>query len=182
MDWSLRNIRCSGKHRVDLLFGVQELKAIHSTLPPFKVANPSVAADLFGSERVWSVAAASYLSLFTAPFPFNYRVLVVASAGHWTVTSFGLKEGIEEVIFLYRAAVERWLSLAAQALAGGGRPDREVIVRAYAPGHSNCHAATEVLEEPIALEEQIYNWNRIPEMNDSELCLSVFCHSRCTLD
>lgn len=162
---------------MDLLFDQKELMAIHDTIsPPFNRTHPSISKDLFGDEQLWVVPASKYLSLFTAPSPMNYRVLFINTAGHWTTTTFGLKGGLNEIINLFKFAVDRWLIVVNEALKKDEK--REVVVRAYLGGHDECHYSQGPVLKPIPYTHEIYNWNSIWKFNDSKLSLVLsYLHS-----
>jgi hypothetical protein len=114
--------------------------------------------------------------------------MIVSSAGHWTVGTFsGLKNdsmpfgGIDNVLTFFKHAMPVWTRMvqgwirgaehAADRNEGGGAVTkggrrRQVIVRAYLPGHDNCHN----IFTPWTYYEQEhnnlpYNWGQIKDFN-----------------
>ena len=94
------------------------------------------------------------MRLFTKPLPeANYATLITGTAGHWTTTLFAgfqndSKEGngIYDVLEFFRHVTKRWAFEVQEALYedqrkgnGGKSSPRRAIVRAYLPGHEDCH-------------------------------------------
>ena len=173
--------------RVDLLLTTEQLENIYHTVEPQHTSQQGF--SLLGGDQVWEIPPSEYLALFTAPLPAaNYGTLVVSTAGHWTVGTFsGLKDdslpfgGIDRVLALFTDAMPLWARMvqgwltraehAAESSEGGGSVTkggrrRQVIVRAYLPGHNNCHN----IFTPWTLYEQEndtlpYNWGQIKLFN-----------------
>ena len=59
---------------------------------------------------------------------------------------------------------KRALEEAQLARAGTGRP-RQVVVRAYLPGHEDCHDFREPISRYTKGKNGWYNWNQIGDMN-----------------
>lgn len=140
---------------------------------------------LFSDEAVWTMSPFEYLKLFMAPLPTaRYSTLIVSTAGHWTTTLLGglrdeSKEdsgyGIESVLELFRESMKVWAGEVQRALLedqrrqmreavkgsiGGHRlreraVNRQVVVRAYLPGHENCRNVKTPWEE---WAPYTYNW------------------------
>lgn len=167
------------------MFDREELSSLHSTLPPFPSSShhqPSASNSTpFGSEAFWGVPSSSYLTEFSSPFPLNYRVLLVSTAGHWTTATFAFAGGIDEVLYFFQAAVNKWIGLVGKTLDFAEKHrrkdvtdpsygvEKEVIVRAYLGGHVNCFASSRPWEEVQDYTEKLFNWPWIYKFNDSEL-------------
>ncbi|OSC97417.1 hypothetical protein PYCCODRAFT_1377192 [Trametes coccinea BRFM310] len=125
----------------------------------------------------------------------NYATLIVSTAGHWTTTLFsGLRDtemyhdGIQNVIDFFGEAMEAWArqvqalldqaereELLAEKASTGKLPfgqgrgrkhaPRQVVVRAYLPGHEDCHDHREPLKEYKLGRWGWYNWNQIQDFN-----------------
>ena len=177
--------------RIDLLFEPAALEALYRSLHPH---SPLVAANanLFSDEATWNLSPAEYVKLFTAPLPrANYATMVVSTGGHWTTTLFaGLKDpelpkdGIQNVVDFFGEAMEAWArevqslldeaekrerkvaqSGAAGVARGHQRAPRQVVVRAYLPGHEDCHDHRKPLTEYKPGRWGWYNWNQIGDFN-----------------
>lgn len=145
--------------RIDILFSKEELIQIHREIqPPGTILEDD---SLFGEQAVWTLPFSEYNTEFTAPLPRgNYKTMVVSTAGHWTVETFSKTSppGIDGVLNLFKHAMERWaekvqahIKTSDQAagltwrlgpLAKKARRKR-VVVRAYLPGHEDCHSFRE---------------------------------------
>lgn len=174
--------------RSDMLFTKAELTHIHNALHPERAAAVEN-FELFGGDLVIDVPAVEYLRLFTAPLPeANYGTLVVSTGGHWTPwTLYGLHNDpaphsdeasvfglFEESMMAWSGLVQSWLRRArlhddaeygGGAMTMGGRR-RQAVVRAYLPGHDNCHS----FHRPWAVYEQAnmtltWNWEWIGPLN-----------------
>ncbi|ETW81157.1 hypothetical protein HETIRDRAFT_385902, partial [Heterobasidion irregulare TC 32-1] len=172
--------------RVDLLLEQTEIESVHRTLHPELYADGSDFA-LFSDEKFWSLSPSEYMPMFTAPLPrAHYATLVVSTAGHWTTTLFGgLRDasrendgyGIEHVLELFAAAMRRWAEdvqramdedrrvQTRKALAGLRPVARQVVVRAYLPGHEDCHSFRAPWAERQPFKWNWYNWAWIGDMN-----------------
>lgn len=175
--------------RVDLLLSQDHLKEVYHAFNPEKAEQAGFA--LFGGDQVWEMDPSEYMSIFTAPLPeANYGTMVVSSAGHWTVGTFpGLRdesmpgEGMGNVMDFFAQAMRVWAEMTQGWIKGaearkadekrrgggvktkGGRR-RQVLIRAYMPGHDGCHNHY----EPWTWYEQrdkplSYNWGQIPGLN-----------------
>ncbi|KAI0329672.1 hypothetical protein GY45DRAFT_842770 [Cubamyces sp. BRFM 1775] len=177
--------------RIDLLFEPAALDALYRSLHP-NSALVAEGASLFSDEGTWNLSPAEYVKLFTAPLPrANYATMVVSTGGHWTTTLFaGLKDpalpkdGIQNVVDFFGEAMEAWarevqglldeaekeerqtaLDGAAGAVRGHRRAPRQVVVRAYLPGHEDCHDHRKPLTEYTPGRWGWYNWNQIGDFN-----------------
>ncbi|TFK44094.1 hypothetical protein BDQ12DRAFT_3050 [Crucibulum laeve] len=165
--------------RIDLLLSQEEIITVHAKM------NPSN-SSLFSDEAVWTLPVTEYLDVFTAPLPTaNYATMVVSTAGHWTATLFsGLRDesekdegyGIRGVIALFNEAMTHWANEVQERLwkearglgvAKGDRTkgNRQVVVRAYLPGHEDCHSYREPWKEVQPFVWNWYNWGNIWEYN-----------------
>ncbi|GJE90055.1 hypothetical protein PsYK624_061780 [Phanerochaete sordida] len=173
--------------RVDLLLSSDQLVELYRTTQPYHASQENF--DLLGGDQVWEIPPSEYLSIFTAPLPqANYGTMIVSTAGHWTPGTFhGLRDpdlpfdGIENVLAFFSDAMAVWARLAQQWLTSAERaPDaaegggavtkggrrRQVVVRAYLPGHDGCH----YIFHPWKTYEQAdsvlpYNWGQIKLFN-----------------
>ncbi|KAJ3505727.1 hypothetical protein NLJ89_g7266 [Agrocybe chaxingu] len=164
--------------RVDILLSKEQLIGIHSSIQPSgtELEDPS----LFSDEAVWTMPPAEYLGEFNAPLPEgNYGTMIVSTAGHWTTNLFAKTSppGIEGVINLFREAMKHWMDEVQMALwqshklrsAKMGASQRKrprVIVRAYLPGHENCHDHREPWKTIQPWNNRWFNWADIWEFND----------------
>ncbi|RDB16323.1 hypothetical protein Hypma_003014 [Hypsizygus marmoreus] len=164
--------------RIDLLLTQSELVDLHQSLHPVNPANFS----LFSEEAVWSISPSEYMPLFIDG---GYGTMVVSTGGHWTVTLFGgygknmppafdgAKEGIDGVIDFFGHAMRSWANEVQSALyeasrLDGGQRKRQVLVRAYLPGHDDCHnpKVTKPWAEIHPTEWASYNWGSIWRYNE----------------
>ncbi|OSX65874.1 hypothetical protein POSPLADRAFT_1131781 [Postia placenta MAD-698-R-SB12] len=171
--------------RVDLLLDQAELEALYAaTRPTLAEARP-----LFSAEQFWSLGPRAYVrELFLGALPeHNYGTLVISTAGHWTTTLMsGFADdaapgrGIDGVLDFFGDAMGVWAREVQGLLDewaanrtrthtrwGGGRAPakKQVVVRAYLPGHEDCHDE----REPWAVWKPFvwgwYNWASIGEFN-----------------
>ncbi|KAG5635259.1 hypothetical protein H0H81_011894 [Sphagnurus paluster] len=165
--------------RVDLLFTQDNLTRLHATLHPSTAANASFA--LFSSEAAWSLSPKEYLPLF---FDGGYSTMVVSTGGHWTTTLFGgayaqdapapartARQGLDGVVDFFAQAMQRWADEVQSALAEAERMDRgarkrQVLVRAYLPGHDDCHNILDPWTEVHTPKGASYNWGSIWRYNE----------------
>lgn len=161
--------------RVDLLLSKEELVDLHRELH-----NPPSDFSLFSEETLWSLPPSEYLALFQQSLPeANYRTMVVSTAGHWTTTVMAgyrdesLKDdgyGIHGVLDFFREAMTKWADEIQTALTNdmgtaGHRVKREVVVRAYLPGHEDCHSWREPWAKYHPFKWSWYNWGYIKDFN-----------------
>ncbi|PCH35913.1 hypothetical protein WOLCODRAFT_107936 [Wolfiporia cocos MD-104 SS10] len=155
--------------------GVSGTAASAGELPP-----------LFSEEAFWSLSPAFYVrELLLAPAPLRYGTLVISTGGHWTTTLLsGLADaslpanGIENVIAFFGRAMEAWAARVQRMLdehregerrkswwARSGGAEKRVVVRAYLPGHEDCHDEREPWTAWKPYRWNWYNWANIGEMN-----------------
>ncbi|KAI0699875.1 hypothetical protein C8T65DRAFT_296188 [Cerioporus squamosus] len=178
--------------RVDLLFEKPQLDALYHSLHP---DSPHVAANesIFSDEAAWNLSPEEYVKIFTSPLPQgNYATMIVSTGGHWTTTLFAglkdtsmFKDGIENVLGFFSEAMEAWarevqalLDDAEEAewasrrltigrLRGRKMAPKQVVVRAYLPGHEDCHDHREPWTSYKPGRWGWYNWNQIGDFNDA---------------
>jgi hypothetical protein len=160
--------------RVDLLLTQKELIAMYHT------ANPDAPKDfeMFSDEATWTLSPSVYLEQFTAPLPeSNYRTMVVSTAGHWTTNLFrGFWNetknedgfGMDRLIEFFEAAMSQWANEVQTTLqeherAGNGK--RRAVVRAYLPGHEDCHDHRIPWIEIQPFVWNWWNWANIKDFN-----------------
>ena len=168
--------------RIDLLLSKDELISIHkSSQPENSTLNDT---SLFSDDVIWTLPVAEYLNEFLAPLPkANYATMVVSTAGHWTDYLFQKVEppGMEGILSLFEVAMGRWAEEVQSALhADAGnrvtylsrsrlglqkRKERRAVVRAYLPGHYNCHDFRHPWNEIQPAEYDPWNWGDIPKFN-----------------
>lgn len=173
-------------HRVDLLFNQTDLDAIYRrTLIPedaFGINSEQDLANktLFSEEKAWSMSPSEYMPKFLSDSEFNYGTLVVSTAGHWTTTlmsAFRDEEagdeagyGIANVKSFFEIAMREWAFQVQEAIRNyrskGGRRPKQVVVRAYLPGHENCRNHYEPWTEIEPYQWPWYNWPWIPDFNE----------------
>lgn len=169
-------------------------KRLHQEFYAPKVSEDD--SKLFSDVTVYTLSPTEYLPLFTAELPLGgYSTMVVSTGGHWTTGVFsGLAndahirtspheddmeeegqrvEGIDRVIDLFRESMTVWAGAVQDAVEGAGQreprsPEREkhVLVRAYLPGHEDCHDFRAPWTEIKPFVWGWYNWARIWEFND----------------
>ena len=178
--------------RVDLLFEQPQLDALYHSLHPdssYVAANESI----FSSEAAWNVSPEEYVKIFTSPLPQgNYATMVVSTGGHWTTTLFAglkdtsmFKDGIENVVGFFSEAMEAWARevqallddaeevewatrrLKIGRMRGRKTAPKQVVVRAYLPGHEDCHDHREPWTSYTPGRWGWYNWNQIGDFNDA---------------
>ncbi|KAG2123765.1 hypothetical protein DEU56DRAFT_983755 [Suillus clintonianus] len=166
--------------RVDLLLNGTELDALyHSSAFPGGLANsdienpisiPTKAESLFGREPFWSVSPSEYVTAFLdSPPNANYGTLVVSTAGHWTTSTLGAFHDKNGILGFFKFAIRAWASEVQDAITeyrkkGGKRP-KQVVVRAYLPGHENCHNIFDPTEDITPWVGVPWNWPWIPDFN-----------------
>jgi hypothetical protein len=172
--------------RVDLLLSQEELISLHK-----QTHSEDDGFSLFSEEGTWSLSPSYYLSeLFLGPLPqANYANLIVSTAGHWTKTLFGgysdeptddgtpqHGEGIEGLIAFFHEAMESWADQVQDAvnrdrdgvvLASGERARRQALVRAYLPGHEDCHNYRKPWTKIQPFKWNWYNWASIWKFNEA---------------
>ena len=153
--------------RIDLLFERKDLEELHRKIHPTTRSDFS----LFSEEETWSLSPNEYMPLF---FNRGYSTLVINTAGHWTTTLFGgygpkepaafegAKRGIDGVIDFFGHAMRLWADEVQGALRDsanfdGGLRKRQVVIRAYLPGHDSCRWH----RKPLARLPMRWPWNGI---------------------
>jgi hypothetical protein len=169
--------------RIDLLLSKDELISIHQSSQPENVTLHDT--SLFSDEGIWTLPVGEYLSEFLAPLPkANYATMVVNTAGHWTTGVFSKVEppGMEGILSLFEVAMARWAEEVQSALRADAdarnsisfstflfgskkRKERRAVVRAYLPGHYNCHDFRHPWNELQPAEWYPWNWVDIPKFN-----------------
>ncbi|KAI0630069.1 hypothetical protein C8Q77DRAFT_1136192 [Trametes polyzona] len=171
--------------RIDLLYEPAALDALYKSLHPDS-ALATKGGSLFSDEATWNLSPSEYVKIFTSPLPLgNYATMVVSTGGHWTTTLFeGLKDsslpkdGIQNVVAFFAETMDAWarevqalLDEANKEERGRGRlgrsrrAPRQVVVRAYLPGHEDCHDYRAPLQEYTPGRWGWYNWNQIGDFN-----------------
>ena len=168
--------------RIDLLLSKDELVSIHKSSQPENVTLEDT--SLFSDEVIWTLPVAEYLSEFLAPLPkANYATMVVSTAGHWTDYLFPKVQppGMEGILSLFEVAMERWAEEVQSALRADTRnrvsylsrfplesekrKERRAVIRAYLPGHNDCHDFRHPLNEIQHAKYDSWNWAEIPKFN-----------------
>ena len=166
--------------RIDILFSKEELIDIHRSIQPpdTKLEDDS----LFGEQAVWTVPVAEYLSEFVAPLPQgNYKTMVVSTGGHWTTETFAKTSpnGTEGVLNLFEHAAKFWADEVETHLRehedrspswilgpfARKMMRRRVVVRAYLPGHEDCHSFREPWKIVQPFKWNWWNWGEIWKFN-----------------
>ena len=153
--------------RVDLLLSREELEGLYKS-----IYAPDANSTLFSEEAFWSLSPHEYVQQFTSKEN-NYQTMVVSTAGHWTTNVFRAMEdpenkggGVGNVLYFFQHAVAMWADLVQKILNESDRNDRQVVVRAYLPGHENCFNLFEPYTYIHEYTTQWWNWNWIAEYND----------------
>lgn len=195
--FSIANTPLVTFRRVDLLLNGTELDTIYHS-SAFSVESTGLdnqdpssqytkAESLFGDESFWSLSPSEYMATFLdSPPDANYGTLVVSTAGHWTTTALPAFHdedagesagfGIHNVLAFFKVAMRTWAGEVQDAITkyriNGGRRPKQVVVRAYLPGHENCHNLFEPTETITPWVYTWYNWPWIPDFN-TEFQVSV---------
>ena len=168
--------------RIDLLFSKDELISIHKSSQPVNITLQDT--SLFSDEVIWTLPVAEYLNEFMAPLPkANYATMVVSTAGHWSTGVFSKVEppGMEGILSLFEVAMARWAEQVQSALRADvrnrisylsrfrlgskKRKERRAVIRAYLPGHNDCHDFRHPWNEIQPAERDPWNWADIPKFN-----------------
>ncbi|KXN85845.1 hypothetical protein AN958_10789 [Leucoagaricus sp. SymC.cos] len=166
--------------RIDILFSKAELNALYHLKHPHFSPNDT----LFSEEGVWTMPIHDYLDIFFSPLPkANYGTMVVSTGGHWTTTLFSYFRdeekkdsgyGIDGVLEFFEFAMESWAAEVQTAIWKEERRlglkrvrkgKKKVVVRAYLPGHEDCHAHREAWTEVMPFVWNWYNWGNIWDFN-----------------
>ncbi|KAJ3885436.1 hypothetical protein GG344DRAFT_59242 [Lentinula edodes] len=161
--------------RVDLLLSTEELEVLHREKHP-EAYEDDGNFTLFSDEAVWTLSPTTYIEdLFLLPLPYgNYANLVVSTAGHWTTSMFSGYATIDGLISFFAEAMHSWASHTQLALShdspgvllpNGQKRNRHVLVRAYLPGHEDCHDHRRPWEVIQPMHWNWYNWGNIAEFN-----------------
>ncbi|KZT65359.1 hypothetical protein DAEQUDRAFT_747087 [Daedalea quercina L-15889] len=161
--------------RVDLLLDRAELEGLYAA------RTAAGAPPLFSDEQFWSLSPEYYVrDLFLDG---HYGTLLVSTGGHWTTTLMSAfrdegarGQGIDGVLALFDAAMRRWAEDVQGALdayerrgrrwgLGRRRERKQVVVRAYVPGHEDCHAERAPWAKWRPYVWNWYNWANIGEFN-----------------
>ncbi|KAH7889035.1 hypothetical protein F5I97DRAFT_2006482 [Phlebopus sp. FC_14] len=184
-NFSIESTPLATFRRVDLLLSKDDLDSLfRSTLrteadeeDPTGAVTPK---SLFSEEQTWSLSPSEYMPMFLASPPDgNYGTLIVSTAGHWTTTLMSAFRdddagedagfGIEGVKAFFRVAMRTWAVQVQDALKeyrrNGGKRKKQVIVRAYLPGHEDCHDHREPWTEIMPYKWKFYNWPWIKDFN-----------------
>lgn len=173
--------------RVDLLLDRSELEGLYAAR-----VGPD-APPLFSAEQFWSLSPEYYVrDLFLNG---HYGTLVASTGGHWTVTLMSAFHdegarggGIDGVLDFFDAAMRRWAEDVQGILDewerrgkrwgfGWRRERKRVVVRAYLPGHEDCHSERAPWKEWRPFVWNWYNWGSIWEFNKI-FEVSLMCEAR----
>lgn len=139
--------------------------------------------SLFSGEAVWTTPIHDYLDLFLSPLPkANYGTMIVSTGGHWTTTLFSYfhddekknsGNGIDGVLEFFEYAMQSWAAEVQTALSKEEkrlgpkmrRKGKKVVVRAYLPGHEDCHSFRQAWKEVEPFKWNWYNWGSIWDFN-----------------
>ncbi|KAF8547611.1 hypothetical protein OG21DRAFT_1517191 [Imleria badia] len=185
-NFSIENTPLVLFRRVDLLLNQGDLETIYQN--SFRTeaededptATNATTKSLFSEETTWSLSPSEYMPiLLSSPPESNFGTLVVSTGGHWTTTLMNaLRDeeageeagyGIENVKAFFKVAMRTWAGQVQDAIDeyrrnGGTRP-KQVVVRAYLPGHEDCHNHREPWGEIQPYEFRWYNWPWIKDYN-----------------
>ncbi|KIY64297.1 hypothetical protein CYLTODRAFT_493228 [Cylindrobasidium torrendii FP15055 ss-10] len=182
--------------RVDLLLNQPQLEELHRDKYPemYTAAVDTTTEDegfkLFSKEAAWSLDFDYVRELFQKPLPeANYGTMVASTGGHWTTTLFaGYRDeskasegyGIDGVVAFFEQAMTKWAGDVQDALdesqggrksggvvqANGKKAPRQVVIRAYLPGHEDCHDHKKAWTDIQPMRWFWYNWGNIWQYND----------------
>ncbi|OJA09987.1 hypothetical protein AZE42_03825 [Rhizopogon vesiculosus] len=176
--------------RVDLLLNHDDLDALyHSTVIPGEPNHspdqdpsspPTKAESVFSKEQFWSLSPSEYMPMFlAAPPESNYGTLVVSTGGHWTtgtLNAFRNEDagedagyGVQQILVFFKVAMRTWAGQVQDAMTeyrrNGGKRPKQVVVRAYLPGHEDCHDYLEPTTTIPKFNWKFYNWPWIKDFN-----------------
>ncbi|OCH87641.1 hypothetical protein OBBRIDRAFT_735813 [Obba rivulosa] len=154
--------------RVDLLLEKDEIEDIYH-----EMHHPPPEFQLFSEEKYWSMSPKEYMQILYSPLPrANYGTLIVSTGGHWTTTLLGgLRNqtapghGIDAVLELFKESMVAWADEVQQTIWHSGDAMKQVIVRAYLPGHEDCQEHREPWKEYQPFRWNWYNWAFIKDFN-----------------
>jgi hypothetical protein len=165
--------------RIDILFSKAELNALYHIKHPHFLPNDT----LFGDEGVWTLPIQEYLDVFFSPMPKgNYGTMIVSTGGHWTTTLFkyfrdGDKMdsgyGIDDLLEFFEFAMSQWGAEVQTAIWKEEKRlgvkskvgTKKVVVRAYLPGHEDCHSFRKAWTEVEPFKWNWFNWGNIWDFN-----------------
>lgn len=173
--------------RIDILYSKAELNALYHIKHP----NFSPNESLFGPEAVWTVPVQEYLDVFFSPMSKgNYGTMIVSTGGHWTTSLFRYFKdegnGIEDLLEFFEFAMVQWGAQVQTAIwkeqkrlgvkTSSKVGPKKVVVRAYLPGHEDCHAFRKAWTEIKPFRWNWYNWGSIEDFNARfKVWLMFFC-------
>jgi len=185
-DFSIENTPLVLFRRVDLLLNQEDLETLYQNTfrteaeDEDPTATNATTKSLFSDEMTWSLSPSEYMpTLLASPPEGNFGTLIVSTGGHWTTTlmsAFRDEEageavgyGIEGVKAFFKVAMRTWAGQVQDAIDeyrrnGGTRP-KQVVVRAYLPGHEDCHDHREPWTEIQPYQFRWYNWPWIQDYN-----------------
>ncbi|EMD33751.1 hypothetical protein CERSUDRAFT_108038 [Gelatoporia subvermispora B] len=154
--------------RVDLLLDRPEIEDIYH-----EMHHPPPEFNLFSDEAYWSLSPRDYMEIFYRPLPEgNYGTLIVSTGGHWTTTLLGglrnntaADNGIAAVLELFQESMRVWADEVQQAIWHSGDTSKQVVIRAYLPGHEDCHSQRQPWTEYQPFRWGWYNWPDIKDFN-----------------
>lgn len=155
--------------RNDLLLGAEHLERIHAALQPGRLEDQK----LFSDEAAWTIPVEEYLSEFITPLPtLNYGTLIVSTGGHWNPSLFShvAPKGMLGVLDLFDVAMGFWARDVQDMLRKYNAVPthtrkKKAIVRAYLPGHDDCHTFRKPWMEIEPFKHAWYNWAEIWKFN-----------------
>ena len=185
-DFSIENTPLVLFRRVDLLLNQEDLETLYQNTFRTEAEDEDPTAtnvttkSLFSDETTWSLSPSEYMPIFLASLPEgNFGTLIVSTGGHWTTTlmsAFRDEEageeagyGIEGVKAFFKVAMRTWAGQVQDAIDkyrrnGGTRP-KQVVVRAYLPGHEDCHDHRKPWTVIEPYQFRWYNWPWIQDFN-----------------
>lgn len=177
--------------RNDVLFSAAELEDLWKRAPSYDPGRKLLSDDqawFIGTDEYLS-----WFTTSRAAGGAGYSTLIVSTGGHWTTGLFGaFREdqsaeegagpapgaGIHGVLEFFQTAMTNWAErmqaavaktaaeetvAAARSRTGGTK--RQVIVRAYLPGHEDCHTHRQPWLEIQEWKNRPYNWGEIEDFN-----------------
>lgn len=199
-DFSIESTPLVTFRRVDLLLNKEDLETLYQNTYRTEAEDEDPTAtnvttkSLFSEEQAWSLSPSEYMPIFLASPPeANFGTMVVSTGGHWTTTlmsAFRDEEagdeagyGIEGVKSFFKVAMRTWAGEVQDAIGayrrnGGTRP-KQVVVRAYLPGHEDCHNHREPWTVIAPYRWRWYNWPWIRDFNTIfQVSATIFNNAR----
>lgn len=189
-DFSIADTPLVSFRRVDLLLNHDDLDALYQSTVisgepshsdnQVPSAPPTKAETVFSEEQFWSLSPSEYMPMFLASPPeSNYGTLVVSTGGHWTTTTLSAFRdedagedagyGVQHILAFFKVAMRTWAGQVQDAMTeyrrNGGKRPKQVVVRAYLPGHENCHNIFEPTRTIPSWINKWYNWPWIQDFN-----------------